>query len=159
MKSYAIGFLNFASTFKEAADLLLANRSRELETPSYYLLCHSVELALKAFLKTKGFSDDLMKSKELGHNLTRLMDESLRHGLADVVKMDDTALEIIHVVDEYYRTKGFEYLLPGFKTYPRLEDLEAVVKKLITEIGPWCTGHTASEIKKEREAREKSTES
>jgi hypothetical protein len=48
--------------------------------PRYFLLCHAIELALKAFLTLHGVSeDDLMY--DFGHDLKKLLKHAERHGL------------------------------------------------------------------------------
>jgi hypothetical protein len=48
--------------------------------PRYFLLCHSMELALKAFLHIKGVSEQEMR-KRYGHSLTKLLEAASVHGL------------------------------------------------------------------------------
>jgi len=48
--------------------------------PRYLLLCHSMELALKAFLHMKGVSEQDMR-RRYGHSLTKLLEAASGHGL------------------------------------------------------------------------------
>jgi hypothetical protein len=48
--------------------------------PRYFLLCHSIELALKAYLAKLGATPEQLKF-ELGHKLAELVDEAVGKGL------------------------------------------------------------------------------
>jgi len=43
--------------------------------PVIFLTAHSIELALKAILKSKGFSAERLSKKPLGHNISKLAEE------------------------------------------------------------------------------------
>jgi hypothetical protein len=75
-RSPALGLWNFAWEYAEAAKKVVGEP--ELKHVAYYLICHSIELALKAFLRAKGKEmDDL---KKLGHNLEATLREAERLG-------------------------------------------------------------------------------
>jgi hypothetical protein len=87
-----------ATDFRVAYHLVKTHANNELpDWPRYFLLSHSIELALKAFLAIHGkTSKDLRK--EFGHNLNKLLKEATKCGLvigADARK-DIARLEKIH---------------------------------------------------------------
>jgi hypothetical protein len=49
--------------------------------PRYFLLCHAIELALKAFLISRGISSRMLKSAAFRHNLKQLLSEAVNLGL------------------------------------------------------------------------------
>jgi len=49
--------------------------------PRYFLLCHAIELALKAFLISRGVSTGKLISPAFRHNLKQLLAEAGNHGL------------------------------------------------------------------------------
>jgi hypothetical protein len=49
--------------------------------PRYFLLCHAIELALKAFLILRGVSSGTLKSPTFRHNLKQLLAEAVNYGL------------------------------------------------------------------------------
>ncbi len=49
--------------------------------PRYFLLCHSIELALKAYLAAQGVPPSELKNT-FGHDLKELLTEAIRLGLA-----------------------------------------------------------------------------
>jgi hypothetical protein len=49
--------------------------------PRYFLLCHSLELALKAYLAKLGATTEHLRKLERRHNLNKLLDEVVEKGL------------------------------------------------------------------------------
>lgn len=50
--------------------------------PRYFLLCHAIELALKAFLTRQGVTASRLKQIDLRHDLANLLAEAVNLGLA-----------------------------------------------------------------------------
>ncbi len=46
-----------------------------------YQLCHATELALKAFLLAHGWTEQQMKGRPFGHNISNLLAEAIKLGL------------------------------------------------------------------------------
>jgi hypothetical protein len=77
-------FLEMAEDFYQAfRDLPKKARSGlPISWPRYFMLCHAVELALKAFLLASGVPiKDLENNKKFGHKIVDLMDEARKRGL------------------------------------------------------------------------------
>ena len=55
--------------------------SKSFATSRYFLLCHAVEMGLKAFLASRGVSIEKLEEKPFGHHLDRLMNRAARKGL------------------------------------------------------------------------------
>jgi hypothetical protein len=72
-------YLDFAEQF-HAAFHELPERPAPLSWPRYFLLCHSIELALKAYLALVGTTPEQLK-KDFGHKLNQLVDEAVEKGL------------------------------------------------------------------------------
>ena len=66
----AIGLIKTAIAYVEAAQLLdkAQVRSTKVFHPKYFLLCQSMELALKAYLAASGVSQKKLRSR-VGHNI------------------------------------------------------------------------------------------
>lgn len=67
----------------------------DISWPRYFLLCHSIELTLKAYLAFSGISSEVLR-KRLGHKIAPLMKEAIANGLilpssvaADIVMLDE----------------------------------------------------------------------
>jgi hypothetical protein len=78
--------------------------------PRYFLLCHSVELALKAFLHMKGVSEREMRGRQYGHSLAKLFEAASNHGL-DIS-------ERARLIPHYYN----DLHMDGWSRYPMPED-------------------------------------
>jgi hypothetical protein len=74
-----IQFLDFADQFYSAFHEL-RKRPPPFSWPRYFLLCHSIELALKAYLAEHGATVDQLKD-DFGHKLDKLVDKAAKKGL------------------------------------------------------------------------------
>ena len=67
-----VAFFNFAREYQSAANQLLDSRPC-LSNPIYFLYFHTVELALKAFLRSLNIP--ILGTERQNHNLTKLYEE------------------------------------------------------------------------------------
>ena len=70
-RTTAFGLWRYAKEFFEAAKKIQEPSNsiqQKISIPAYYLLGHSIELSLKAFLKAQGFTIEKLKNK-YGHDL------------------------------------------------------------------------------------------
>lgn len=142
-----IGTYFLAKEYLEAATKVAQPPRNEHESlmfdfsiPAYYLVCHSIELSLKAFLLGHGVSDKLLssKSKGFGHNLSGLMSESRRKKLGLYVVLTKKDQDIINRASSYYSDKMFEYRISGKKYIPYYEDVYGVALKLVIGVEKYC---------------------
>ena len=94
----------------------------------YYLLCHSLELTMKAWLKHKGANYTEIKS--MGHDLEKIM--IALHDKHDLL-FDAPSQAMISLVNQHYSKKEFEYALRGAKSVPVITDLAQTVHLLISK--------------------------
>lgn len=116
---------SLSGEFFEAARVLLATPPVRLGYSSaiYYLLGHSAELMLKAFLyKNRQTVSDL---KKLNHDLEKLVYRARKAGLSEGVQFD----QILHLAATYEK-KYFEYRTKTRKTLPNLDLLTEEIEKL-----------------------------
>jgi hypothetical protein len=74
--------------YADAAILVRTHkRPGKVSSVAYHLAGHSIELALKSFLRARGSS--LKSLRSIGHSLTKLVDEAEARGLARVVDISD----------------------------------------------------------------------
>jgi hypothetical protein len=110
-----------------------------------FLVCHSIELSLKAFLSLRGKS--LVElSERYGHRLAMLYDESVESGIFDFVQIEHSLGEEVRKASEYYQEKVFEYpsVPESVRAYPRLPDFEMLLKVaelLVSELKQPCIEH------------------
>ncbi|HUD09866.1 MAG TPA: HEPN domain-containing protein [Patescibacteria group bacterium] len=91
----------------------------------YYLLCHAIELAMKAYLREKGYTRKQLL--DIGHDLEKLIKEL--H--SNEVLMDVDSMVRTFTANQYYKTKQFEYPQTGFKELPNLDSMRDSVKLLL----------------------------
>jgi hypothetical protein len=71
---YALDALERADEFLEAFRQLPAPTRRWISWPRYFLLCHAIELGLKAFLASRGVPSVNLR-RDFAHKLDPLMKE------------------------------------------------------------------------------------
>lgn len=71
----AFGTLRYAEDYRVAAQRVIGLEKpihSDLLMPAYHLLAQSIELSLKAYLRTAGVSGDELRAHDVRHNLSRL---------------------------------------------------------------------------------------
>lgn len=109
-----LGLIIYAQNYLDAARILarpfVAGPEREPFTPvPPYLACHSLELALKAYLSLRGVRLLELSTFAYGHDLGLLLERAEEHGLASLAKLNDSQREAIQGAAPYYKQKIFEY--------------------------------------------------
>lgn len=119
---------------KEEQQIIAPHQTGNTLIP-YYLYCHAIELALKAFLMVKGFSDEELK--DIGHKIELAFNTAKERGLSKVVTFSSDEETIISWIGNYYKAKVFEYLITGYYELPELSAVYSLGKKLTTELKPY----------------------
>ena len=116
---------SLSDEFLEAARLLQTTSPTRVNysTAVYYLLGHSAELMLKAFLYKHGKT--IGQLKKSGHDLKELIRLSIDSGLPESVNIK----QILRLSDAY-NNKRFEYRTRDFKRFPNLDLLTQDIKLL-----------------------------
>ncbi len=124
------GLIKYAwDYFKSFEDLHEKHpKSVERYEVKYYLLCHAIELAMKAFLHEKGYTRKQLS--DIGHDLEKLIQE-LR---SKEVLMDVGSMTRAFTANQYYKTKQFEYPQTGYKELPNLDDMQSSAKLLLNMV-------------------------
>lgn len=99
------------------------------EPTRYFLICHSVELGLKAFLSVQGSTMLQLADYAYGHNLVSILAAAESQGLFSTVPLSTAQLAEITKASEYYVGKVFEYPAVGeaISAYPSLPDLTTLL--------------------------------
>jgi hypothetical protein len=101
----AFDYLDFADQFYNAFREP-RERPPPLSWPRYFLLCHSIELALKAYLAMYGATPEQLKY-DFGHKLDELVDETVKKGLL----LTTTTQETIKLLNKAHTE--FRHRYPG----------------------------------------------
>lgn len=130
----------YAKVFYETA-ISLPKTEYNFNPALAYLVNHSIELSLKAFLSIKNVS--MLDLAGIGHNLIMLIDKSEQNDLASYVAISNEQLSAIVLSNEYYQGKVFEYpaigeMLQSYQKMPNLEILFTVAKALVEALQQPC---------------------
>ena len=134
-RTSAMGLLTDAKEMLAAAKQLHDSDVWKVRRPTYYLLGHSIEVALKSFLLANGDSPGALK-KKLGHNLAKTARRVIAARSNSVSPIVQEHLGAIDLLNHYYQAKEFEYRVTGSKTYPEKEALFAFLDAIIPKIEP-----------------------
>lgn len=96
---------------------------------AYYLIGHSIELALKSFLLQSGVSLDKLRNN-YGHDLEQLICASCKNGIQTYFEISSSDIFSLQLLNELYCKKEFEYTSTGFKTllaYQSAENLSHTI--------------------------------
>lgn len=122
-RTNSMGLWRYASEFSEAGRIVLENSDGTVPPqPAYYLYCHAIELALKAFLRGSGST--LTDLKGSGHDIRKLLKKAFRAGFHDRCLLEPGMISAIELVSPTYRDKEFEYIKTGSRVIPKLEKIE-----------------------------------
>jgi len=84
----------------------------QLRTVAFYLVCHSIELSLKAFLRAKGWAmGDLSDREQFGHNLDNALRQAEQAGLDEFFQTHKDFRDFLRVFHISYENKHYEYPL------------------------------------------------
>lgn len=141
-RTTSIGLARYAKEFLEAAlavDDSVGMREeyqRIPPIPVLYLIGHSIELTLKAFLVHKGMVVSELRSKNYGHDLMKCWEKSIELGLGDIYTFTSDDTEIIRLLNTLYSKKQLEYIVTGYKEFPVFGPLHKLAVSLVNTIGP-----------------------
>ena len=146
-----LGFHRYALQFFDAAKSIILTES--FSPVPYYLYCHSLELALKAYLLAKNIPIKDLKTTPLGHDLMNLLRTASDLGLDEIVPVSEIHRDEVRKANDYYdvRQKGFEYfrvtrLISQYQSLPNLGILEEFTFTVINEIEEMCLNAPDIEI-------------
>jgi hypothetical protein len=134
-RTTAIGLVTDAKEMLKAAEILHESGEWKVLMPTYYLLGHATEVAVKAFLLAHG--EDLEKlKKRYGHDIAKSAKSVVeaKHGAISLLVQEH--LPEIELLNFYYKAKELEYRVTGAKSYPPKEKTIAFLQALIPLIEP-----------------------
>jgi hypothetical protein len=134
-----LGFQEWARQFLQGANSVEATDT--FSPVRYFLVCRSIELALKAFLLARGH--DKKKLKTLRHDLAKVLAFAGQNALDDVVALADDEKATVVAASGLYSSKRFEYFevldaVTGFRGSPDIDQLSAIAAKLVSGVERTC---------------------
>lgn len=139
---YAEQYLNAALAVQQPAESIAERLKQNISIPAYFLVGHSVELSLKAFLRAKGMSVSELASKRYGHNLESLVRESKRRKLGVAVRLKKVDVDAVLLLNQSYKPKDLEYIVTGSGQLPAYDVLAACATKLVRGLKRYCYDKT-----------------
>lgn len=133
-----LGMIRYSHEFMEAAlavDDKIGNRPGfeiVAPIPALYLIGHSIELSLKAYLLSEGLT--LRELRHFGHNLHSCIRKAKELGLLSHVQFTVPEEGAFEILDGLYSTKQLEYIVTGAKQYPIFGLLEVFAAKLFNAV-------------------------
>ena len=116
-----VGLYRLALAYRRSADQLLDHLDND-HTKNYasilpiqFLYSHAVELLFKAFLRYKGFSENLIKHK-YRHDIAKLYDECNKQGLALSSVEHQSLLRLIPLLKDGHVEYQYRYFAKSFST-------------------------------------------
>lgn len=104
--------LGGAKEFFSAARMLTQSKNwlpSPTQDPAYTLYFHSLELALKAFLRYRQVPTDELRRHELGHDISALLERSIVEGLALSPELLAHIRTLAGILNEANRYQGLRY--------------------------------------------------
>ena len=125
-RTNAVGLFNTARSYWRSAEHLNAAglKVTHPEAPVTFLLCHAIELYLKAYLRGNGST--VAALKKIGHRLADLAKSAAETGL----KLEPEQSEILSHVDDAGVAIEARYIVTGFKNRPTNEALSSLAEQL-----------------------------
>ena len=107
------------------------------EPVRYYLVCHSIELALKAYLSLRGATMLELSENPFGHNLALILKACESNDLDSSIAISAAQKVEICNATTYYNGKLFEYPAYGeaITGYPSLPDLGVLIEAATDLVG------------------------
>ncbi len=132
MYRYALEY--FASAVAANAEIGDPGPRRDVAPmPVNFLIGQSLELALKAYLREKGYK--LKALRKLGHDLSETMRAAQGEGL--IVPGWNAGLGgLLDLLNNAYKARELQYIRTGAKTFPTIDPLLQLVATVIYSVEP-----------------------
>jgi hypothetical protein len=117
-----------ANSYFMAASHLLERQSAETFLPSLFLLMHSLELHLKAFLLSQGIDEKKLRS--IGHDLLACLRTCNEQNFSYYIHLSWVEQLQIVRINAYYRKKELEYFVPQAKRFGDIDRMKKTVDRV-----------------------------
>jgi hypothetical protein len=130
----AIGYIVDARSYLDAARLIESVEEHQpaLSSPIYFLLCHAIELVLKAYILASGGTEAKLRQQKIRHNLDGLRNLAVSLGYSPSKKID----AVIDLLAPHHANHSFRYRNPGYKSYPLIDEAIKSLETMLAQIHP-----------------------
>ena len=132
----AVAFVQDAGHFLRAAEIVdgqtrsLLGLAPDMLAPVYFLLGHSMELLLKAFLLAHGMTEADLSKRRLGHNLSALQAEANQHEFQASAAFST----MVGCLAAHHGAFAFRYRKTGRMLLPDVPHVCAAIRPMIAEV-------------------------
>ena len=128
------GFFVYASSYKRAAETLIAKRNAELVVPTIYLLTHALELALKSFLLFKGVTAKDLSRRPYHHDVSHCLSQAEANGLLGTLLLTERQREAVRSASVMFDKKELNYFYEKPAVFPSMEALQLVLHTILSAV-------------------------
>ena len=135
-----VGLARFARDYYDAAvaanDVLGTRLGYEISAPPpvMEMVAQSIELVLKAYLRSQGYS--LSDLREKGHNLEDCWQAAADKGIKKHVELTETDANVLGLLSELHASTELRYIKTGYGPHPLFGPLQELTTKLLDAICP-----------------------
>lgn len=140
-RTTAFGLLHYAHQYQRASILVMEEDSRSVVP--YMLIAHALELALKAYLRTRGAAmGDLKKAR---HSLPKLHDDAMKKGLGTLWPPAADLLVTLQILESANDQQAPRYIVTGIASRPNWTVVTLQAEGIIDALKEICLIHTLGE--------------
>jgi len=122
-----------------AAAQSLRSVNESPSVPAYFLICQSIELSLKAYIRgCGGAREELVK---IGHDLEKALNTAQAERLSQFFAITSCQEEALRMINPYYAGKDLQYTAVGSKSYPDVNILLELAGGLQSQTRKFCEIH------------------
>ena len=140
-----LGTLRYAIEYYAAANAVAEKFGDCI--PAQFLVGHSIELALKAFLLHQGETEKFIR-RELGHELWECLAAAEKHHFGKHIALTEDDKAMLEIFNTVYAAKNLEYIETGYRTLIPLSQLQHLARDFlwaVVRVVPMATGFLRSE--------------
>jgi len=133
-RTSSLGLLRYAHEYQRAADTV-----KKLDDGSivpYMLIAHSLELSLKAFLRSRGAT--LADLGRMAHSLPRLHREAMARRIDRLWPIAQEVLPTLELLDAANHRQAFRYIVNGTKSYPEWSAANLFAQGMVAALTEHC---------------------
>jgi hypothetical protein len=140
-RTTAFGLLHYAHQYQRGSIMVMEQDSRSVVP--YMLVAHALELALKAYLRSRGAT--LGGLKKSGHNLPKLHQDAMREGLAAFWPPASDLLPTLQILESVNGQHALRYIVTGMTCRPGWTGVTGQAEGIIDALKEPCLIHTLGE--------------
>lgn len=144
-RTTAYGLLRYANDYLKAAQLVGEANGYEYSEVSSMLIAHSIELSLKAYLRSRGY--DLRHLMGLGHRLDKIHRRAMKERIDRIVYMPEDYATVIRILANANEEHQFRYIKNGPFQMPGWQPVSLVAQTLTKSLQKHCLRKTIGKQK------------